>query len=77
MSTTVITRPGSAAQAQARGPLDVLAYRVGRLLVDWAERPRNHRGGDRRIDVVRLAQLEDRRADMRFAEPLGLHHWIR
>lgn len=66
MSTTAITRP------QAHGLLDILAHRVGQALLDWADRPRA-----RAIDIERLAQVEDRRGDTRFAEPLGLHHWIR
>lgn len=75
MSTTVLTRPSAPSHTRRR--LGVLAYRVGRALVDWAERQQERRPRSPRIDVVRLAQAEDGRADTRFAEPLGLHHWIR
>ncbi|GHG46881.1 hypothetical protein GCM10012320_13210 [Sinomonas cellulolyticus] len=66
MSTTVVARH------QAPSLLDLLAYRVGQALLEWAERPKAPG-----IDVERLAEAEGRRADARFAEPLGLHHWIR
>ncbi|BCT76968.1 hypothetical protein SCMU_28100 [Sinomonas cyclohexanicum] len=66
MSTTAIARP------QSHRLVDLLAHRVGQALVEWADRPKTHE-----IDVERLAQVEARRADARFAEPLGLHHWIR
>jgi hypothetical protein len=70
MSTAAIARP--AARPAHHTAAEELALRLGEALVAWAERPR--RGG---IDVERLAQAEERRADARFAEPLGLHHWLR
>ncbi|MGY3566688.1 hypothetical protein [Sinomonas sp. RB5] len=70
MSTAAIARPAS--RRDRRTPAEELALRLGEALVAWAERPR-----DRGVDVERLARAEDRRADARFAEPLGLHHWLR
>ncbi|MDQ4491151.1 hypothetical protein RBS60_13185 [Sinomonas sp. ASV486] len=75
MSSTVLTRPST--PSHARGRLAILAYRIGLTLVDWAERPRERRPRSPRMDLARLARAEERRADARFAEPLGLHHWIR
>lgn len=66
MSTTALARP------QSQKFVDLLAHRVGQALLEWADRPR-----PREIDIERLAEAEGRRSDARFAEPLGLHHWIR
>lgn len=70
MSSATIARPASG--HAHRTAAEELALRLGEALVAWAERPRG-----RGVDVERLAQAEDRRADARFAEPFGLHHWLR
>lgn len=70
MSTAAIARP--APRSARRTPAEELALRLGEALVAWAERPR-----DRGVDVERLARAEEHRADARFAEPFGLHHWLR
>jgi hypothetical protein len=66
MSATVVLGPKPRTAAQE------LARRLGEALTAWAERPTG--GG---VDVERLAQAEERRADARFAEPFGVRHWLR
>lgn len=75
MSSTAIGRPGQ----RTLGLIDTLAYRLGRALVAWAERP--GRAGSalraRLLDPAPFERTREARESVRAAEPFALRHWIR